>query len=135
LALARFQLRVDRPDDLNRILIPLRETLSTISSPAFSEFILKLEGCPMENRFLQLVSGEVAWGSKWELIDRVLNDMMCRIGRDVRLIIQVGAGGGVWTPRLGELVGGVFPLMNARGLTSVEIARPMIRARGDQFIW
>ena len=134
-ALTRFQLRVDRPDDLSIVITLLRETLSTISSPVFSELVLKLEGCPMENHFLCFVSGEVVWGSEWGMIDRDLDDRVCLMGRDIRLVIQVGAGGGVWTPKLGEIVGDVFPLMSARGLVSVvQIAKMTIRARED-FIW
>ena len=124
LALKRFHLRVDRPDDLNYVLVPLCETLSTIPSPTFSEFALKLEGCSIEIHFFRLVSGDMAWGREWDLIDRQLDDMVRVAGRDIRLVLQVGAGGGVWTPRLVELVGGVFPLMHARGLMSVEAAKP-----------
>ena len=135
MALTKFQLRVDRPDDLNHVLSSLRETLSTISSPAFSEFVLKLKGCPMKNLFFQLVSGEEAWGREWDLVDRDLDDMVRVTGRDIRLVLEVGAGGGVWTPRLWELMGDVFPLMNTRGLMSVEVAKPIVRARRDRFIW
>ena len=134
LALTRFQLRVDRPDDLNHFLSPLRETLSTISSPTFSEFVLKLEGRSMEVAFFQLVSGEVAWGHEWGLIDGDLDDMVRVTGRDIRLVLQVGAGCGVWITRLGELVGDVFPLMNARGLMSVEVEKPIVRAYGEVYI-
>ena len=134
-ALTRFQLRVDRPDDLNFVFPPLRETLSTISSPVFSEFILMLEGCPMELRFFQLLSGERAWGDGWGMVDKQLDGMVRVVGRDIRLIVQVGTGGGAWTPKLGKLVGEVFPLMNARGLVRVEVVTPKPRARGDKFIW
>jgi len=136
LALTKLQLHVDSPDDLDHVLSPLLETLSTISSPAFSEFVLKLEGCLMENRFLQLISGEATWGREWEPIDRHLDGVVRVTGRDIRLVLQVGAGGGVWTSRLGELVGDVFPLMYARGLMSVEVAKPIVRTGGERFtIW
>ena len=129
LALTKFQLRVDRPNDLNLVPSPLRETLSTISSPAFSEFVLRLEGCPMEIGFFRFFSAERTWGDEWGVVDRDLNDMVQANGKDIRLVVQVGAVGGVWTPKLGELVGGVFPLMNARGVVSVEVAKPKPRAK------
>jgi len=121
LALARFELHVGYPEDLIPVLSPLRKTLSTISSPAFSEFTLKFEYSETERRFLQFVSGEVVRGDEWGMIDRDLNDMGYRIGRDIQLVVQVGAGIEVWSPTRRTVVGDVFPLMNARGLVSVEV--------------
>jgi len=126
---------VDRPDDLDLVLPPLHATLSTISSPVFSEFTLNLEGYSMETRLFQLISGPRAWGDGWGMVDRDLNDMVRVVGRDIRLVVQVEARGGAWTPMLGELMGAVFPLMNARGLVSVEVAKPKLRAKGERFIW
>ena len=102
------------PDDLILALPTLRKTLSTISSPAFSEVTLKLEGCPMGIHFFQLLPHEGMWRDEWGLIDRDLDDMAHEIGRDIRLVVQVEAGGGVWSPTLGGLVGEVFPLMSER---------------------
>ena len=121
LLLARFELRVKSPDDLTLALPSLRKTLLTISSPAFSEFTLKLEGIPMGIRFFQLLPGEVVWRDEWGMIDRDLNDMAQVVGREIRLVVQIEAAGGVWSPTLGGRVGDVFPLMNARGLVSVRV--------------
>lgn len=121
LALIRFELHVGHPHDLTSVLSPLRKTLSSISSPVFSEFTLKLGSSPMKIRFFHLLSGEGALGDEWGLIDRDLHNMVHAVGRDIRLVFRVGAGGEVWSSRLGELVGDVFPLMKARGLVSVEV--------------
>jgi len=121
LALTRFELRADRPDDLTLALPPLRKTLSTISSPTFSEFTLKLEGIPVGIRFFQLLPSDVVWRDGWGTIDRNLNDMVRAAGRDIWLVFQVEAGRGVWSPRLGGLYGTALPLMNARGLVSVRV--------------
>ena len=75
----------------------------------------------MEFTFFELISGERPWGDEWGMVDSDLNDMVHANGRDIRLVVQVGADCGVWTPNLGELMGDVFPLMNARGLVSVEV--------------
>ncbi|KAF9650490.1 hypothetical protein BDM02DRAFT_3111993 [Thelephora ganbajun] len=133
LALKRFEVRVD-PDDLTLIPPLLHDTLSTVSSPVFSEFILKLEGYPTENRFFHLLSSRVVWGDEWGIIDRDLSDMVRRIGRDIRLAVWVTHNGGVWSRELGEFVGGMFPLMNARGL--VRVLKPGIEFdEGERFIW
>ena len=121
LALTRFELRVDRIFDLTPILTLLRKTLPTILSPAFSEFTLKLEGCPMSIHFFQLLPEEGVWRDECGTIDRDLNNMVQVAGRDIRLVIQVEPAGGVWSPRLGGLAGSAFRLMNARGLVSVEV--------------
>ena len=71
--------------------------------------------------FFQLLPNEGMWRDEWGLIDRDLNDMAHEIGRDIRLVVQVEAGGGVLSPTLGGLVGDVFPLMSARGSVSVEV--------------
>ena len=123
MALTRFELRVDQTHDLNLVLSPLRKTLSTISSPVFSEFILKIECCPSGIRFLDLLSGEVTQGDEWKTIDSDLNDMSRTNGRDIRLAIRVGVGDEIWSPALRALVGDVFPLMNARGLVDVEVVK------------
>jgi len=122
LALTRFEIRVDHPDDIDLVLSPLRNTLSTISSPAFSEFALNLESYPIGVYYFRLLSGERVWGEEWGLVDRDLNEMVYVMGRDIRLVVLLGAGGGDWSSKLGELVGSVFPLMNLRGLVSVEVA-------------
>ena len=131
--LTRFELRVD-PDDLSLVPSLLHETLPTISSPAFSEFTLKLEGCPAGARFFHLLSSKVVWGDGWGTIDRDLDDMVHAIGREVRLVIRVGAGGGVWSPELRGFVGGMFPLMNARGLVRVVVVEPTFQAEGERFV-
>ena len=123
------------PDDLSLIPSLLHETLPTISSPAFSEFVLKLEGYPVGARFFHLLSSKTVWGGGWRVIDRDLNDMVHAIRRGVRLVIRVGAGGGVWTPELRGFVGRVFPLMNARGLVKVEVVKPTFQlVEGERFI-
>jgi len=135
LALTRFELRVDRTEDLSLVLSPLRKTLSTISSPGFSKFILKLGYCPKAVCFLQLLSGEVAWGDEWGMIDRDLNDMARAIGRDIRLVIRVGVGDEVWSPTLRALIGDVFPLMKARGLVDVEVVKSVHTESGESGSW
>ena len=124
LALVRFELRVD-PDDLTLIPPLLHETLPTILSPAFLEFVLKLESCPAEGRFFHLLSSKAVWGDEWGVIDSDLNEMVHAIGRDVRLVVRVGTGGGVWFPEFRMFVRDTFPLMSARGLVRVEIEKPI----------
>jgi hypothetical protein len=96
----------------------LRETLSTISSPTFSEFTLKLEGCPRGH--FRLLSSQVVWGDEWGLIDRDLSEMVHTTGRDIRirLIVRLGMNG-VWSPALGGFMRDAFPLMKARRLVEV----------------
>lgn len=132
-ALTRFELRVD-PEYLTLIPPLVHKTLETISSPAFSEFTLKLEGYPVENRFFHLLTSGVVWGNGWGTIDRILNDMVRTVGRDIRFVVRVGANGGVWSPELGRFVGDMFPLMNARGLVRV-MNWVTVGSEGDEFIW
>ena len=131
LALTRFEIRVD-PDDLTLVAPILHETLLTISSPTFSEFTLKLEGLPTDHRFLYELSINAVWGDDWWVIDRDLNDMVRKTGREIKFVVQVGINGGVWGFELEEFVGDMFPLMNARGLVRV----PLLSAvrEGERFI-
>ena len=131
LALTRFEARVD-PDDLDLIPPLLHETLLTIKSSAFSEFILKLEGLPVNHRFYELSVGTV-WGDDWWIIDRDLNKMVATTGRDIKFVVQVGGFGGVWGTELQGFLGDVFPLMNARGL--VRAPRPSSNREGERIIW
>ena len=131
--LARFKLRVDL-EDLTRIPSLLHKTLSTISSPAFSEFTLKLESSPTESRFFHLLSSKAVWGVGWGVIDRDLNKIARAIGRDIRLVVRVGMDGGVWSPEFRQFVRGMFPLMGARGLVEVEVVKPTFKVEGGQFI-
>ena len=65
--LARFDSNsgVD-PDDLALVPSPLHEILSTISSPAFSEFTLTLECYPIEFIFIGLLFNKAARGGEWD---------------------------------------------------------------------
>ena len=99
LALTRFEARVD-PDDLALIPPLLHETLLTIASPAFSEFVLKLEGLPVNHRFFYQLSVGAVWGDDWWIIDRDLNNMVTAAGRDIKFVVQVGVFGGVWGSEL-----------------------------------
>ena len=60
-------------------------------------------------------------GDEWGMIDRDLDYMAHMGGKDIQLVIQVGTGSEVWSPTLRRLVGDAFPLMNARGLVSVNV--------------
>lgn len=123
LALTTFELCVNYPSDLIPALSPLRKTLSTISSPAFSEFIFRFGGYAIEPLFLRPLSDLALWGNEWGMIDGELNDMIHVIGRDIRLVFQIGASGVGWFPTFRAVVGAAFPVMNARGLVSVEVAK------------
>ena len=122
LALSRLQLRVNHTYDLALALSALRKTLSTISSPVFSEFTLKLDGIPVAIHFFQILLDNEMWRDECGLIDRHLNEMVHVVGRDIRLVVQV-EGSGVWSPTLGGLAGDTFPVMNARGLVSVKAVK------------
>ena len=132
LSLARFELRVD-PDELNLIPPFLHETLSTISSPVFSELALRLEGSLIPYCFLHSLSIKVVWGDEWGMIDKYLNDMVHATGRDIKFVVQVGKNGGVRGRELRGFVGSMFPLMNARGL--VRVLAPSSLREGERFIW
>ena len=131
-ALTRFELRVD-PDDLMLVPPLLHETLSTISSPVFSEFTLKLEDYLVEDHFFYLLSREALWGDEWGIVDRDLNDMVQVAGKDIRFVVQVGAHGGVWLRELRGFMGVMFPLMSARGL--VGVVKSTFQAEDERFIW
>lgn len=131
LALKRFELRAD-PDDLPFIPYRLRQTLSTITSPVFSEFTLKLEGLIILHRTFRLLANRTVWEGGWDFIDSALNDMVDEIGGDIRLVVQVAANGGVWSPELEGIMGEVFPLMGERGL--VRVVAPGFD-EGERFIW
>ena len=66
------------------------------------------------------------WWDRWEMIDRDLDQMVHVAGRDIRLVVQVDAGDGLRSPRIRALVGDMFPLMNRRGLVSVEVVKPTL---------
>jgi len=121
LALAQFELRVG-PEDLTHVPFLLHKILSTISSPAFSEFTLKLEGYPAAHHSLPELSIRALWGDEWCIIDQGLDDMVHTTGRDIEFVIEVGMFGGVWSHRLQGFVEDMFPLMSARGL--VRAPRP-----------
>ena len=121
------------PDDLALIPPLLHETLLTITSPAFSEFALRLEGLPVNHQFLYDLSIGTVWGDDWWTIDRDLNNMVTATGRDIKFVVQVGTFGGVWGIELQRFVGSIFPLMNARGL--VRVPRPSLSREGERFIW
>ena len=131
MALKQFELRAD-PDDLPFIPYRLRQTLSTIASPVFSEFRLKLEGLIILHRIFRLLADKTMWEGRWDFIDSVLNDMVDEIGRDVRLVVHVATNGGVWSPELEGVMREVFPLMAARGL--VRVLGPGVD-EGERFIW
>ena len=132
-ALVRFEVRVD-PDDLTLVPLLLHEILLTISSPAFSEFTLKLEGLPKAHRFFYNLTIDVVWGEDWWLIDQDLDDMVNATGRDIKFVVHVGTNGGVWSPGLREYVGYMFPSMNARGL--VRASHPSSTdLEGERFLW
>lgn len=133
LALVQFELRVD-PEDLTLVPSLLHETLSTILSPAFSWFTLKLEGYPVAYHFFPDLSIRAVWGDGWQIIDKDLDDMVYATGRDIRFVVEVGTNGGVWSYRLQGFVEDMFPLMSARGLVSV--LGPGDREPGGvQYIW
>ena len=132
-ALTRFELRVNYPRDLVPALSRLRGTLSTISSPAFSELTLRFVGYPIEPLFLRPLPGEVLWGDNWGIIDGKLNDMVHAIRRDIQLVVQIGAGGRVWAPRLRAIVRAAFPLMDARGSVIVDVEKSLNQERAIQF--
>ena len=119
LALTRLEVRVD-PDDLDLIPPLLHETLLTIRSPAFSEFVLRIEGLPANHKFLYELSVGTVWGDDWWIIDRDLNDMVTAAGRDIKFVVRVGTFA-IWGIELQGFVGGVFPLMNARGLVKAPL--------------
>ena len=128
MALTKLHLRADYFEDLVPALSPLLETLSTISSPTFWSLSLRCEGYHMEFPFRQFLSGEVAWRDEWGMIDRKLNDMVRVIGRKIWLVFQIKVydnDGEVWPPALRQIeddlspLGGLFPLMNARGLVKL----------------
>ena len=121
------------PEDLALVPPLLHKTLSTIRSPAFSEFTLKLEGVPVNHQFFYNLSIGTVWGDDWWIIDGDLNDMVTVAGRDIVFVVQVGEFGGVWDIELQRFVGDVFPLMNARGL--VRAPRPSLNREGERFIW
>ena len=132
-ALTTLELRLVYPRDLVQDPPRLRKTLSTISSPAFSEFTLRFEGDLSESRLLRTVTGEAVWGDQWGGIDGKLDDMIHVIGRNIRLVIQIGECGGAWVPSLRALVEAAFPLLNARGLVSVEVVK--FSAETDRIVW
>ena len=122
------------PDDLTLVPPLLHETLSTILSPAFCEFTLKLESDLTEGRFFHLLSSKAVWGDGWGVIDRDLDEMVRAIGRDVRLVVRVGTTGGVWSPEFRGFVGDTFPLMKARGSVKVEVDKSTFQGGSGRFI-
>lgn len=142
-ALVRFEQRVEHPKDLTHALSAVRETLSTISSPVFSELTFKLEGFPMETHFFLLLCGDIVWEEGWGMVDRDLDDMVHSTGRDIRLVVQLGEipGTGGRSSTLREIEGGItlrgfgghmFPLMNARGLVEERTGGPMLPNSGER---
>ena len=134
-ALTRLEMRVD-PDDLAFVPPLLHETLSTISSPVFSEFTLKLQSLPKGHHFFYPLNISGVWGDDWWMIDRDLDDMVNATGRNIKIVVHVATNGGVWSTGLQRFVGCMFPSMNARGLVKVfpPSSNPY-QEEGERFVW
>ena len=133
--LTRLEMRVD-PDDLAFVPPLLHETLSTISSPVFSEFTLKLQSLPKDHRFFYPLNISGAWGDNWWMIDRDLDDMVKATGRNIKFVVHVAANSGIWSVGLQRFVGYMFPSMNARGL--VRVVSPSsnpCQEEGGRLVW
>lgn len=133
LVLERFELRSD-PDDLPFIPYLLQRPLSTIASPVFSEFTLKLEGLPVPNRTPRMIANRAVWGDWWGTIDGLMDDMALETGRDIRIVVLVAMPDSVWSPDVVGFVEDIFPLVNTRGLLKV-VSPEQVDDGSERFIW
>jgi len=66
------------------------------------------------------------------MVDKYLDDMVHATGRGVRFAVELGTDGGIWSYWVRGFMGGMLPLMSARGLVRV---LPLANREGLRYIW